>query len=326
MAKLYFGALTRIALWILAAAIMVGLNVWVVVANYIACIQSFQLLGFENKDLGDDELVGPLFAAFVPKATVAHLLAGVFEAAVALAIWWLAHYLFSMVQLLEDRSIYVSSGDDASRRIVDHKLLFTAVRLVILAIPVAVAANTIVDLFRYRMIAQALGLEQPHDATMKISTFAIELQRHGNLFAWQIAKYGAWGLLCATLLVAICFELCCHKIAEASARLDALRQSDEPEQVPAGTEANEENNQPPIQQHPWEIPQPEADGNAKPEGPLPDTEETREVIGGKGKKVAVGEALANPHLYWVDPETRDIWDRSHHEEVVNARTFEEAAA
>lgn len=332
MAKLYFGAVTRIALWIVAAVAMIGLNIWVVVGNYIACVQSFQLLGFENKALADDELLGPLFATIAPDATIAHLLAGLFEAAVALSLWWLAHYLLTIVRLFEDRSVYASAGDDTSRRIIDHKLIFAAVRLAILAIPAIVAASTIVDLFRYRMIAQALGIENPHQATMKIASFPLELQQHGNLFAWQIANYGAWGLLCATLLIAICFELCCHKVAEASARLAALNQSEEPEQPATIVESNQESNQEPSReddqarpsvQPPWEPAQEGNDGGPAPDAPHSTPEEPREVIGGRGSiRVTIAEAKAAPLLYWVDPETGDIWDRVHHDEVVNGRPFD----
>jgi len=59
-------------LWLLADGGLLALNVAMVLANYLACKGSFELLGFKMRPLGTDELVGGFFGAFFHKATLAH--------------------------------------------------------------------------------------------------------------------------------------------------------------------------------------------------------------------------------------------------------------
>ena len=50
--------------WLMADGILIALNLIVILANYLACKTSFELLGFEMRPLATDELVGGFFDAF----------------------------------------------------------------------------------------------------------------------------------------------------------------------------------------------------------------------------------------------------------------------
>ena len=307
MRKRYFHETLSLLWWVLAAAGVAALNLWIIVANYAACLQSFQLLNFETKRLADDELFGPLFRMVAPEATIAHLLAGAFEAVVAVGLWYAAHLALQIFEQLKDRSEYARLGDAGSLQIITRRIWFTVAELAMLCVPLYFTLATVVQLFRYRVLAQIQGLEDPVLAVARIPAWDLARQKHGMLYAWSFADRGVWGMLAMTAVASLCFELLWRRAEEAGTRLFAPLEQ-EPVTDPQGTQSGDETPEPPVQPEQGEEEPAEED-------PKPDVER-REVIGGTaGERVTLDQARANPGRYWIDPETKEIWDSAYRDRL-----------
>jgi hypothetical protein len=356
MTSHYLRNAAKVLGWALAATLTAALNGWIVVSNYMACLQSFQLLGFESKPLKDDELFGWFFSTIAPEATLAHLYAGAVAGAVAMGLWIEAHLLFRVYAMLQDRSEYRHLGDAESERIASRRILFALGLLAVVAVPLVFAIIADVQYFRFRMVAQALGIEDPQKAAGTIENWDLQMTKNGRLFAWSIARFGAWAYIAVIGVACLGLEFFAQQNGEAVARLFAPVEQAQPEFY-----GYDENGQPVYsRQTPVAYdrdgnpvlaesePQPFADGTGggsrpgepEPGGPAPEPEQPvttaaqngdagvpQEIIGAQGARVTVEEALAAPARYWVDPETHDIWDASYHRDLVgNARPPEPEAA
>ena len=63
-----FRNLVNLQLSLLGVVICFAIIVLLMMANYLACEFSFQLLGYDGKPLYADELIGPFLGAFLSKA------------------------------------------------------------------------------------------------------------------------------------------------------------------------------------------------------------------------------------------------------------------
>jgi hypothetical protein len=300
MRKPIYSELLKVTMWHAVMAGTVAFNLVVLVANYAACVQSFELLNSEKKPLADYELFGPLFATFAPEATVADLLAACFEVGVVIGIWWLTHHLFLTIQQLEDRAEYKARGDNESITIINRRVGFNLLRCSVLIVPLYLVVRTVLNLFHYRMLAQAHGVEDGAVAVQQIRTLPLELQDHGHLAAWELIKNGGWGFLAVAAIAAIAFEMAAHHASESRARLAAMLRAPEAQQP-----ANVPPTEPPVE------PVPPVEPAHPTNEPSTPKEQPNEVIGGRGR-VTTREALAHPDRYWVDPETGAIWDAEYH--------------
>src|SRR5919204_5273424 len=75
------------------------------------------------------------------------------------------------------------------------------------------------DLFRYRSVAEALGIDDPATAPTAIEDWRLQRQKYGDLFAWSIARAGTWGYFGITAVAAIGLEVIFHKTSESWVQL-----------------------------------------------------------------------------------------------------------
>lgn len=199
--------------WTLVAAAFAAIAVKVILANYLACKAAFELLGFEMRPLSSDELVGEILGAFFPNATLAHLYALAVALTIAGGYFLFFHLAFHIHDLIDDRKVYLIQGDEPSAHAAMRLIIRDAITMVAFLIPLVVATNWDIDLFRYRSIASALHLEDPQVAASTIKAWEIQLREHGDLFAWSAARWGAWGYLAVTALACLCLEVAFRKVS-----------------------------------------------------------------------------------------------------------------
>ena len=198
--------------WIMGVSASLALNAIVVVSNYLGCKASFELLGFEMRALGTDELLGGILGALMGDATIAHLFALGVALTVAFGLFMLFRLFFSIHKLSYDRRAYIVSGDQESARVALQLIVRDAVLMVIFAIPLIYAMNWDISLFRYRCVAGALGIEDPSAAANTLKIWELQLEEHGSLFAWSLARFGAWGYLAVTAIACLCLEFCLVRV------------------------------------------------------------------------------------------------------------------
>ena len=375
--------------WIVGVIASFFLNAIVVVSNYLGCKASFELLGFEMRALGTDELLGGILGALLGDATIAHLFALGVALTVALGLFMLFRLFFSIYKLYCDRHAYIVSGDEESAKVALLLIVRDAALIVIFAIPLIYAMNWDIGLFRYRCVAGALGVEDPSAAANTLKIWELQLEEHGSLFAWSLARFGAWGYLAVTAIACLCLEFCLVRVSESWVKLcgafeELTYGSGEEEQFFHGYDehgrpvydpntlvasdttdrpiadqsgvlsedlsedtSRKDIRRPTASMEPMVAPSPDRnsstgeglfdstqadDSMATQSGlirgelcdPVPRDnderttdstatphvdEEPREVIGGEqGESVSMADALADPQRYWVDPETRQVWD------------------
>ena len=205
--------------WIGIAAAALFVNFLVVTSNYLACKTSFELLNFEGFELGKDTLVGGVFEAFFARATLAQLYALTVALTVAGGLFLMFRLLFHTGELVSDRQAYKAAGDMTSAAIANHMILKNVVMVAVFAVPVGFAINWDIDLFRYRSVANAMNIDDAVEATRSLRSWSLQLKEHADLFAWSLARWGAWGYVGVTGLACLCLEVSLVKIRESWAKL-----------------------------------------------------------------------------------------------------------
>jgi hypothetical protein len=204
-------------------AAFVVLNLWALVlvgtSNYLGCKSAFELLGFETQPLWRDPLVGPFLGAFFGEVTLAQCYALGIALVMSLAWFLVAHTGIELHQLWEHRRTHKASGDDAEVRAATQLLVLHSAILAVVLAGLAYAARWEIDLFRYRAVAAALGIDDPKEATAAISRWSTEIGANGEIGAWDLARRGVWGYLAITALCSMCLEVGFYKLAEAWTKL-----------------------------------------------------------------------------------------------------------
>lgn len=210
--------LIALVFWLVVAGCALGVMVMLVMANYVASKAAFELMGFEARPLKTDELVGTLFGAFFPDATLAHLYALGMTAAVALSFFVLFHVISHAYGLLLDRSGYVANGDAKRAKVATQILIADVLVLLGLGGLLVPACRWDLELFRFRTVAGAMGMDDPAKATT-LKNWSVQLRDHGDLFVWALTHHGAWGYLAVTILACLVLEFAFGQLDDRWARL-----------------------------------------------------------------------------------------------------------
>lgn len=298
-------------------------NLGLVFVNYFATEQSFELLGFEPRKVAQDALLGFVFDACWPKATVAHLLAAGLAVAMFFGVFGVIYFATRALHLVLEARQASAAGDTLQRDAAYGYMYFEIARSVITLLPLILVARLDLALYRYRWAAQLQGADTASVAVDSVKDWSLGLTAHHGLMAWSAGSLAPWAYLGITACFAIFLEFRSRRLSEAWAQLWS----------PAG--------EVPAAPAPVPEPVPEVPGLERPVGPgpeapappvqpippapRPENEPAVEVIGGPdGLRVTLAEALANPRRYWVDPETRQVWDAEFHRTLTGQESFREA--
>ena len=313
--------------WVIMAIGCMAINGTIALANYLGCRTTFELLNYELSPLGGDGLLGMFFQVFLREATICNLFALSLNLAEIVGFYFLFHLLLRIYEMWRERSDSLremakkiaqdkdGSEDEGNARLATQLIIQDAILLAILIGPLVCILFWDVFLFRYRSIAALMGIDDPALAARTIETWDIQLQGRANLLALFLAKVGAWGYIAITAISCLGVETSFKRAGESWARLTSAigewynglnGNISSPNQ--AG--GDDDNTNPPAI-NPQE-PQPGV-------RPLPE-EEPQPVMGSKsGERVTLAHAIANPKRYWVDTETREIWDADFRKQLMESQ-------
>ena len=338
-----------------ALAILVFFLCWLNFAEFLARYMSIKAAldfqGYEPFPLHADEMAGRVFGAFFPEATLSHFYAIIVSAFISVGLFTVFHLCFSILQLTDDRRAFTAMGDRESARAVLNLIVFDAAMAVAFALPLVMAILWDVDLFRYRSVANALGIDDPAAAPRVVEYWPSQLEKSGHLYTWDLTKTGAWGYVGVTAISCLSLEYAWRKTVRtwdrfAAALEDLVR-------VPEGDTGTYRDGDPRLQvEQPSQesqpaasrvaspivevIPPPPCRGNGQsresgdrveisadeprkdaPMHGISEDEQDRDVIGAPGTKVSLSTALADPGRYWVDGDTREVWDAGYRHALTN---------
>lgn len=209
--------------WLVGLAGLIVINGIVVSSNYVGTKIAFELLGFEQRALHEDELMGWFFAAVAPEATLAHLFALGIALTVATGVFLAFRLVFSVYHLWEDRQAYLSGGGPRgpeNAKLAARLMVRDGVLIVLFLIPLLFAASWDIELFRFRSIAGSEGIELPEQA-VKLLKWDLQMNESGHLYAWSLARWGAWGYIAVTTVACLGLEYAFLRVSENWSRLTA---------------------------------------------------------------------------------------------------------
>ena len=292
-----------LTVWLAVLAACFCFNVLIALSNYLGCRVSFELLGYERLRLGSDDLAGRFFGAFFSEATICHLFALTLTIATAFGSFLIFHLAFGIYDLIRDRAAYIRNGDAESASVALQLIVRDLILMAAIAAPVVFAVRWDVWLFRYRSFAGALGIEDPAIATHTIKSWEPQFQEYGDYFAWFMVKVGSWGYFAITAIGAIGIEFASKKTGDCWAKLSNAygdwwnARSGAPEIAGGNNGTTSGGNSFAPSQNP---------GNSSTSTA---EEELHTVLSDRGMDpVTPSYAAAHPELYWIDPDSGEIWD------------------
>lgn len=353
-----FAHLTKLAMLIALAVVVLLLTAVAGLMNYQGLVSGIELLNLENRPLGTDSLVGWVFDSLTPDAAFSNWLALVISSLIFLGSLFVCHQLFKIANLLLNRNEYRRLGQTEQMQ---QAVAQEATWLVLLGIPLGFVVWGDIYLFQYRTLAGAMAVSTPEEAVQLLhwSKLSPETTQAASVTFLQTA--GMWMYLGASVLAPFSLEYLFTKMGATWALIVAAL-SDLMAQ--GATSDNEENAQ---QFYGYD-----ADGNRvyNPETPIAydvnqqpvagastlssptevhtqsesaNDSETRvseetgqasqPVVGTQPEeRVTLAAALANPDRYHVERAThtiyaRSYWDRLHAQEHPSGEenTMKEAA-
>ena len=187
----FFGLIFLVAANILVMSVFIAL----IIANYLACKVAFDFLGYDGLPLAREAFIGQIIGPFFPEATLAHFYAFVVAVVISMGLFILFNRLFHIWELYKERRHYLSQNDKESAEIILYQI-YDDITLIAAILPfLIVALIWDFDLFRYRSVFGALGIEDPVQAPLIVENWANQSKSHGHLFAWALASIGAFGYL-----------------------------------------------------------------------------------------------------------------------------------
>ena len=332
--------------WVIMAIGCMAINGTIALANYLGCRTTFELLNYELSPLGGDGLLGMFFQVFLREATICNLFALSLNLAEIVGFYFLFHLLLRIYEMWRERSDSLremakkiaqdkdGSEDEGNARLATQLIIQDAILLAILIGPLVCILFWDVFLFRYRSIAALMGIDDPALAARTIETWDIQLQGRANLLALFLAKVGAWGYIAITAISCLGVEISFKRAGESWARLTSaigewyksLGQQNEngsnaPNPNTAGGDDNRNLDPSAIDpRDPPFIVDPEDDNRDIPGVDPSPEEEPQPVMGSKsGEHVTLAHAIGHPNRYWVDMETREVWDADFRKQLMESR-------
>ena len=203
-----------VVFWLGITVVALVVTLWACQANYLGCKAALELSGYESQPLSTDSVVGTYLSAFFPDATLAQFLALFIVSVEALTIFMIFFFGFDTLRIVEIRRAQRALGDEEQVRMANQVLIRNGIVTAILTGMVVWIVRWDVDLFRYRSIAGAYGIEDAQVATATIQNWALEMKQNGQMFAWSLARVGAWGYVAATACSCVVFELSYMQLSE----------------------------------------------------------------------------------------------------------------
>ena len=197
-----------------ADVILLSVFVALIVANYLACKSAFDFSGYDGLPLANEAFIGQIIGPFFPEATLSHFYALVVAVVIALGLFILTYCIFYIWVLMRDQKAYLAQNDSQSAQIILNKMHETMLLIAIIIPCLASAINWDFQLFLYRSVVGALGIEDPSQAPLTVLNWERQMEVNGNFFAWHLARIGAFGYLGITGVACIALEFTFRRTTE----------------------------------------------------------------------------------------------------------------
>ena len=217
--------LAWLGIWLVVTLLAILVAVWSVIEHYLNAANGLELAGTEAKPLIEDFLIGRIIGAFLPEATLPQAMAFTISLVEAIAFFVMAHQLHGILELARYRRASRLKGDEAEVREATWQILETLLVFAVLGGVLVWGILWDIEIFRYRSMAGAAGLDDPAEAAGTLPSWAMQLQDSGSWAAVQLTRMGAWGYLSFTAVSCMVLALCFQKLEEQFVR--AMRPVDE---------------------------------------------------------------------------------------------------
>ena len=155
---------------------------------------------------------------FFSRATLAHFYALAVAITVAVSLFFFFQLAFRVSDLLEDRRTYLNVGDRENAQAAVRLIIRDLILILIFVSLLTLAIYWDVELFRFRSIAGAGQIEDAEKAT-ELLDWPLQLSENGEMWAWTLARIGAWGYVAITALACLGLEFSFRRTSEYAARL-----------------------------------------------------------------------------------------------------------
>ncbi len=327
--------LVLISLWILFGVVV---HVWILFSNYSGVVQSLELLGYDQKPLGDNRLFGWLFESILlGNATLCELYAGGLVLAMALSLAISCHLIAQLITHIRDYKIFLIAGDTESAANIKLNICWGVLPWLFLYIPLAFLISLWdFQLFYYRAFSGVLGIEDA-EAAVSMESAGLLVKQYGESFSIGLTQLSAVGYISIVIAIALFIAYLATKFSErwellvnAVAGLFALdgpnpQQVTTPQTHDSTTEEQGQSAQESTNDDSIPIPLGEvsdggdftADTTAIQQTQFSIDEEV-EVIGSSNKRINRLQAIKDTKLYYVDAEGK-VWDRGYYDSIVKVQ-------
>lgn len=200
--------------WLLVTLAAISGAVWAVIEHYLNAANGLELAGTETKPLSDDPLVGQVIGAFLPEATLPQAMAFTISLTEAIAFFMMAHQLLEVLELVRGRRVNRLNGDKAQVREATWRIVETLLVFAVLGGVLVWGLLWDIEIFRYRSMAGATGLDNPAEAAGTLPSWAVQLRDSWNWAVVPLTWIGGWGYLSFTAAASILLALCLQKLEE----------------------------------------------------------------------------------------------------------------
>jgi hypothetical protein len=222
-----FNRMIRTTGWVVVQLFILTLlfcgNVWLIYTNFAALKVSFEYNKYDTTPLGEDPLTGFIWDSLgLYNVTIADMLAAAMAFFVGFLCFVISHHAYIMIRLLLERREYARTNDTALTEQANAAITRNLADIFLTLIPLIPLAIWDIQQFRFRTIVPLLGMEATPEA---VKNWEIVLKDHGNLFAVQLVRFGAWAYLFLIIGAGLLFEHWLNYVREAFIRWGAAIQA-----------------------------------------------------------------------------------------------------
>ncbi|MFH1963795.1 MAG: hypothetical protein ABIJ30_13160 [bacterium] len=327
--------LVAIGLCIFGAVVI---HIWILFSNYSGVTQSFELLGYDQKALSDNRLLGWLFESILlGDATQCELYAGALVLTMAVTIAMVCHLISQAINHYRDYKIFLRAGDDNSAGDIKLTLYYNVLPWLILYFPVAfIISLWDVYLFRYRAFAGVFGVEDTETAVSMGNT-GVLLKEYGDSFSIGLTQFSAMGYVVIVIATSFLLAFLLSKLSDrwelfinAFASLFIWDESN-PQQATTQTHTDSTSEDISAEQsqgteettHEAGVPIPLGEVSGEDSSSITAMQQTRfnmdeevEIIGdSNNRRIKKSQAIKDNNRFYVDSEGK-VWDRGYYDSIL----------
>lgn len=209
-----FKSTLRLLFWSSMLLIAILLAIYAITANYLGCVSALERLNFEQRPLASDRLLGQFLGSFFGNATLVSFYSGLIALVMSTSLFCIFHIVYrfpiQFEEWMDSRRTQDPNAESKSR----VRIITSLLTVVFFLWMLVKAVTWDIWLFRYRSVADMLGIEDPVIATETIPTWEVIKEQYGHLFALQVIDVGAYGYLAFTILGCLVLEVSLLRLSQ----------------------------------------------------------------------------------------------------------------